>query len=165
MKIHFKILLVSLVFAGFYIAFNANEKDTHSQSKKASANKSDRAVHSLVSREENDVFCAILFMPKSYLPMLQRLAKHKLAQDIKIIPAKIDWHSDELIVLPKNPIAPKKSFQAETGTADQGSGNFATVTSAPGINAKIRAAAFLTFLASVKKLDSNRYSFSRNNHD
>ena len=65
------------------------ENGRPSKPKRVSAGESGLTVQSLVSRETNDVYYAILLMPKSYLPMLERFAKDKLSKDIIIVPAKI----------------------------------------------------------------------------
>ena len=163
MKIYFIILLGLLVGVGFYLEFKANEKDPISRPRKISASKSSGTIHSLDTRKMNDLYCAILLMPKSHLPMLQQFAKHKLAKDIKIIPAKIDWHEDEMIVLPRKSILQPKSHPAKSGSINRPSVNLATVTPASDFSAKIRAAGFLTFLASVKT-GSNRFLSGLNHH-
>ena len=149
--------------AGFYLEFKANEIDPISKPRKVSASKSSGTIHSLDTRKMNDLYCAILLMPKSHLPMLQQFAKHKLAKDIKIIPAKIDWHEDEMIVLPRKSILQPKSHPAKSGSINWPSVNLATVTPASDFSAKIRAAGFLTFLASVKT-GSNRFLSGLNHH-
>lgn len=150
MKIYSKILPAILLVAGLYLGFNAYEKDPISTPSKVSASKSGVTVQSLVTGETNGIFCAILFMPKSHLPRLQQLTKRQLAKDIKIVPAKIGWREDEMIVLPEEPILQKKSFLADSVTVNRRPTNLATVTSTRDIHAKIRAAGILTFLASAK---------------
>ena len=110
MKIYFYLLLGLLVAAGFYLGFNENEKDPISKPKKVSADRIGGANPSPASREKNDVYCAILLMPKSYLPMLRQFAKHKLAKDIQIIPAEIGWDEDDMIVLPQKSKLQNKSY-------------------------------------------------------
>ena len=156
MKIYFIILLGLLVGAGFYLEFNANEIDPISKPRKISTSKSSGTVHSLDTRKMNDLYCAILLIPKSHLPMLQQFAKHKLAKEIKIIPAKIGWHQDEMIVLPKKSILQHKSHPAKSGSVSRPSVNLATVIPASEFSTNIRVAAFLTFLASAKT-GSNRF--------
>lgn len=125
MKLYYIKLPGLLAVTGFYLGSNVNEKDPISKPKRVSAGESGLTVHSLVSRETNDVYYAILLMPKSYLPMLERFAKDKLSKDIIIVPAKI-------------------------GTVKQPPANPERATPMPDFSAKIRAAAFLTFLACAK---------------
>ena len=151
MKLYSITLPVLFAVAGFYVGYNLNEIDPISKPRKVSAGKVGRTVHSMVSKGTKDVYSAILLMPKSYLPMLQGFAKHRLAEDIKIIPAKIGWHENEMVVLPKKPILQNRIQQAKTGAVDRRRANLATAEPAPDLSSKIRAAAFLTLLASVKK--------------
>ena len=160
MKIYSKILSAILMVAGFYLGFSAYEKDPISKPSMESASKSGGTVQSLATGETNSVFCAILFMPKSYLPLLQQFAKRQLGEDIKIVPARIGWREDEMIVLPEDPVLQKQSFLADSPTGILRPTNLAAVTSTPDIRAKVRAAAFLTFLTRAKKSSLNSYSSS-----
>ena len=47
---------------------------------------------------------AILVMPKSYLPLLEKFKHRKIAKDIKIFPANIGWDQGRMIALPKKAI-------------------------------------------------------------
>ena len=164
MKIHFYLLLGLLVSAGFYLGFNENEKDPISKSKKVSAGRIGGTNPSPAFIEKNNIYCAILLMPKSYLPMLRQFAKHKLAKDIQIIPAEINWHEDNMIVLPQKSKLQNKSYPAKSGGPHRHPTNLAAVSPEPEFRAKIRTAAFLTLLAGVKKTGSNFFLSGRNHH-
>ena len=151
MKIYFKLILGLLVITGIYFGLSTYEIDPISKPGKKSVVKPGRQLQSLVPEETNDVYYAILLMPKSYLPLLERFAKHKLAKAIKIVPAKVGWHENKLMVLPKNPISQKNSHQAVPGPRNQLPVDPAALKPAPDIGAKMRAAAFLAFLADVEK--------------
>ena len=160
MKIYSKLFPAILMAAGFYLGFSAYEEEPISNPSKVSASKSGGTFQSQVTEETNSAFCAILFMPKSYLPLLQQFAKRQLAEDIKIVPARIGWREDEMIVLPEEPILHKKSFMADSPTGNRRPTNLATVTSTPDIRAKFRAAAFLTLLTHAKESSLNNVSSS-----
>jgi len=151
MKIYFKLILGLLLITGIYFGLSTYEMDPISQPGKKSAVKPSRSLQSLVLEETNDVYYAILLMPKSYLPLLERFAKHKLAKAIKIVPAKIGWHENKLMVLPKNPISQKNSHPVVAGPRKQLPDDPAALKSAPDIGAKVRAAALIAFLAEVEK--------------
>ena len=51
-----------------------------------------------------DMVCAILLMPKSYLPLLEKFKHSKFLKDIEIVPAKIGWENDQMVALPKTAI-------------------------------------------------------------
>lgn len=58
-----------------------------------------------------DMVCAILLMPKSYLPMLEKFKHRKIARQIQILPGKIDWDNGKMVVLPNQVILKDDSPQ------------------------------------------------------
>ena len=51
-----------------------------------------------------DMVCAILIMPKSYLPLLEKFKHSKLAKGLEIVPAKIGWENDQMVAFPKKAV-------------------------------------------------------------
>jgi hypothetical protein len=62
-------------------------------------------VNSMTAAEASDLFCGILLMPKTLLPVLDRFSQHPVARDIKIMPAKIEWENGSMVVIPKKDFA------------------------------------------------------------
>jgi len=151
MKIYFKLILGLLVITGIYFSLSTYQRDPIPKPEKKSDIKPGRPLQSLISEETNDVYYAILLMPKSYRPLLERFAKHKLAKAIQIVPAKVGWHENKLMVVPKKPISKKNSHPAGPGPRNQLPVDAAALKPAPDFGAKIRAAALLAFLAEVEK--------------
>jgi hypothetical protein len=53
------------------------------------------------NRYPSDMAYAIVIMPKSYQGLLKRFSNHRLAKDIKILPAQILWNEGKMVVQPK----------------------------------------------------------------
>ena len=51
--------------------------------------------------KDEDVYYAILLMPKSYLPLLESFKSRKIAKDIRIIPADIEWSDGRMVAISK----------------------------------------------------------------
>ena len=51
-----------------------------------------------------DMVCAILIMPKSYLPLLEKFKHSKLAKGLEIVPAKIGWENDQMVAFPQKAV-------------------------------------------------------------
>jgi len=48
-------------------------------------------VNSMTVDQMSDLYCGILLMPKSMVPRLEQISRYRFAEDIKILPAKIEW--------------------------------------------------------------------------
>ena len=53
-------------------------------------------------------YCAILTMPKTFIPFLERLKRNKLAKDVVITPATIENENGRLTAVAKNTVAGEK---------------------------------------------------------
>ena len=50
----------------------------------------------------SDVFCAILLIPKSLLPVVKQMSRHKIARGIKLLPANMEWDRGNLVARSKD---------------------------------------------------------------
>jgi len=55
--------------------------------------------------EKADMVCAIILMPKSYLPLLEKFKHSKFAKDIEIVSAKIGWENDQMVAFSKKAVS------------------------------------------------------------
>jgi len=56
-------------------------------------------VNSMTVNEVSDLYCGILLMPKSMLPKLEKISQYRFAEDIKILPAKIEWNDGCMVAV------------------------------------------------------------------
>ena len=64
-------------------------------------------VNSMTSDEASELYCGILLMPKSMEPKLRQLSRYRFAQDIKILPAKIEWDNGCMVAIAKDNSKPQ----------------------------------------------------------
>ena len=56
-------------------------------------------VNSMTVDEMSDLYCGILLMPKSMVPKLEKISQYRFAEDIKILPAKIEWNDGCMVAV------------------------------------------------------------------
>jgi hypothetical protein len=47
----------------------------------------------------SDLYCGILLMPKSMLPKLEQISRYRFAEDVKILPATIEWNEGCMVAV------------------------------------------------------------------
>ena len=94
-------LIVALTFGvGFKLGQISEVLNPYSQSIKSQ--QVDQKLS--LSLTKSNQAAAILVMPKSYLPLLEKFKQRKLARAIKILPAHIGWDDGEMVAIPKKAI-------------------------------------------------------------
>jgi len=66
--------------------------------KSASAGRPD-AVRLPSTLKRDDVYSAILLIPMSYLPLLEAFKSRKIAKNIKILPADVEWIDGKIMAI------------------------------------------------------------------
>lgn len=111
----------------------------------------------LAADKSSDSFVAILIMPKSYLPLLERFSHKKIARKIEILPAKLERNAAKVVAVSHNTTKGKFTRaikQAEHTDVKQDR----TITAAPVEKERIsRNAALLFFQAEAEK--QARYNY------
>jgi len=51
------------------------------------------------TQSDEDIYYAVLMMTKSYLPLLEAFKNRKIAKDIKILPAEIEWNDGKIVAI------------------------------------------------------------------
>ena len=74
-------------------------------------------VNSMTVDEMSDLYCGILLMPKSMLPKLEQISRYGFAEDIKILPAKMEWNNGCMVA-----VADDRSTAENGGHLDQALG-------------------------------------------
>jgi hypothetical protein len=74
-------------------------------------------VNSMTVDEMSDLYCGILLMPKSMLPKLEQISRYGFAEDIKVLPAKIEWNNGCMVA-----VADDRSTAENGGRLDQALG-------------------------------------------
>ncbi len=64
-------------------------------------------VNSMTADEVSDLYCGILLMPKSMEPKLKQISRYRFAEDIKILPAKIEWDNGCMVAIAKDNSTPQ----------------------------------------------------------
>ena len=64
-------------------------------------------VKSMTAEDVSDLYCGILLMPKSMEPKLKQISRYRFAEDIKILPAEIEWENGCMVAIAKNNPTPQ----------------------------------------------------------
>ncbi|MGD9054460.1 MAG: hypothetical protein PVG17_21555 [Desulfobacterales bacterium] len=102
-----------------------------------------------LSATRSNQAAAIVLMPKSYLPLLEKFKHRKIAREIKILPARIGWDDDQMIAIPQ------KAILKDTGAPDASIVNIShrsqikTQKENPARSKMAQGAAFLFLLKST----------------
>jgi len=103
-------------------------------------------------------YCAILTMPRSYIPFLERFKNHQLARDIKITPAIMENDGGRVTVTPKDD-APQEPTGAEAANPEPADSQetasaIADGSTPPPENASVFGAVAVYFLAGARPLQN-----------
>ncbi len=116
-----------LIFATFiFMIFDADKTEDLTRFRSSASVEAGKEVKSMVFEDRSDVVYAILIMPKSFLPMLEKFSHHKIARNIKILPAKIEWSQEKMVVMPKTTILKGETINTEQ--IQMASGEFTAVS-------------------------------------
>ncbi len=109
-------------------------------------------VNSMTSDDASELYCGILLMPKSMEPKLKQISRYRFAEDIKILPAKIEWDNGCMVAIaednstPKNKTHPDQADGKDVQAKDAGPEKIAEKDLK-----KLNAALLYYFLASASK--------------
>lgn len=109
-------------------------------------------VNSMTSDEVSDLYCGILLMPKSMAPKLEQISRYGFAEDIKILPAKIEWNKGYMVAvaeedsIPHNKVQPGQVYGNDVLLKDTDPENIAAKDMK-----KLNAALLYYFLANASK--------------
>ena len=110
-----------VIFAAFGAGYYYNEFSTvvpfaaHAKVQEK-AYRSDTAVSPVAS--EGD-YCAILHVPKAYVPLIERFKRNKLAKEVTITPATIENENGRITAVAKNDAMEEKIARQGVGDASQ----------------------------------------------
>jgi hypothetical protein len=102
-----------LIAATGFIFFNLRHAPTPIVYKRHESVEAQMNVNSMTFDEGSDLYCGILLMPKSLLPILKILSRHEIAEKIKILPANIEWENGHMRVIPKKSILKDNQFNID----------------------------------------------------
>jgi hypothetical protein len=85
------ISLCLLIALTLFLISNLPEKSDPVVYKRPAMDSGGLNVNSMTVDQMSDLYCGILLMPKSMLPKLEQISRYGFAEDIKILPATIEW--------------------------------------------------------------------------
>ena len=96
------IMIGAIGYAHFGTVKNTTpeEKVGYTQKSNRPALGAGRGENRLHDQPASELVYAIVVMPTSYLPLLKRFSRSRIARDLKILPAKIDWNDGQPVVTP-----------------------------------------------------------------
>ena len=147
------IISLCLLFAiAFFLDSHLREKSQPAVYKRSLSADRGLNVNSMTSDEVSDLYCGILLMPKSMLPKLEQISRYPFAEDIKILPAKIQWNEGCMVA-----IADDNSLAQNEVHPDQADGKDVPLKNVEPENIaardikKLNAALLYYFLANASK--------------
>ena len=94
-------LIVALTFGiGFKFGQNSDVLKVYTQSN----SKQQMGQQLSFAVEKSNQVAAVLLMPKSYVPLLEKFKHRKIARAIKILPANIKWDDGQMVAIPQKAI-------------------------------------------------------------
>jgi hypothetical protein len=151
------IIVASLLIAvTLFIVFHLKEKKESVEFSQPLSVETQNNVKSMTVDDASDLYCRIVLIPKSMVPTIEEFPQHKSANNIKTLPARIEWNNGCMIAIPQQTIFANdnaelsgtsgKDFQFESELPEE----FADEE----IN-KIHPALFYLFLSNVSKSQIN----------
>ena len=136
----------------FFMISPLREKKEPVIFKRPPITKASNNVNSMTVDEVSDLYCGIVLMPKSMEPSIERFSNSKLAQDIKILPARIEWNDGCMVAIPKETVIAYDNPEAqETQGKNIHSKNSQAEKIAESETEKFNPALFYLFIANASK--------------
>jgi hypothetical protein len=151
------IISICIFFAVIlFMVFHLKEKKEPVVFKQPPIAETQNNVNSMTADEVSDLYCGIVLMPKSMLSTIEQLSKHKLAKDIKILPARIEWENGCMVAIPEETVFAYDNPEVD----DTRSKDIQDKNSQPEKNVgadikKLHPALFYLFLANASKSQIN----------
>jgi hypothetical protein len=138
------------------MVFHLREKKEPVVFKRPQINAAQNNVYSMTVDEVSDLYCGIVLMPKSMVPTVEQFSKHKFAEDIKILPAKIKWDNGCMVAIPqKSVLAYDNPEVSDTKGKDIQVKNSQPDQIAGAENKKLNPALFYLFSTNTSKSEIN----------
>lgn len=134
----------------FVVSFNAGETKTIVKMKNSTGSKSPKIKTVQQLAERDDMVAAIVIMPKSYLPALKRFSQSKMARDIKILRARIEFQDGNMTAVHKTNKNHQQSHKT-AATVDVAVKTNTTAKERPVLEQPALTIGFMYLLASVQK--------------
>jgi hypothetical protein len=99
----------------------------------------------------SDVYCAILLIPKTLLPVVKQMSRHKIAKGIKMLPADMEWNQGNLVASSKETFAVKNRSRIDKSARVAGKPQKGFTKTQAEFRKRMRAVTLLTFLAHETK--------------
>jgi hypothetical protein len=153
-----KMIIGICIFIGaiLFMVFHLKEKKEPVVFKRPPIAEAQNNVNSMTADELSDLYCGIVLMPKSMVSTIEQLSKHKLAKDIKLLPARIEWDNGCMVAIPEETVFAYDNAEVD----DTRSKDLQFIPELPEEFAgaeikKIHPALFYLFLANVSKSQIN----------
>ena len=145
-----------LIALSLFLVSGLSEKNDPVVYKRALTATESLNVNSMTVDDMSDLYCGILLMPKSMLPKLEQISRYGFAEDIKILPATIEWNEGCMVAVADDPAKADNAdyFNQDPGkdilSADENPENFAGKD-----KKKFNPALLYYFLANASKSQIN----------
>jgi hypothetical protein len=150
------ISLCLLIAITLFLVSQLQEKSEPVVYKRPLSVNGDLNVNSMTADEMSDLYCGILLMPKSMLPKLEQISRYGFAEDIKILPAKMEWNNGCMVA-----VADDRTTAENEGHLDQALGKDIPLSDEDPVNfaerdkKKFNPALLYYFLANASKSQIN----------
>ena len=101
------ISLCLLIAIAFFLDSHLQEKSQPVVYKRPTSVARGLNVKSMTSEEVSELYCGILLMPKSMEPKLKQISRYRFSEDIKILPAEIEWDNGCMVAIAKDNSTPR----------------------------------------------------------
>jgi len=91
-------LLISVIL---FIVFHLKVKKEPVEFSQPLSVEAQNNVKSMTVDDASDLYCRIVLMPKSMVPTIEEFPQHKSANNIKTLPARIEWNNGCMIGIPQ----------------------------------------------------------------
>jgi hypothetical protein len=111
-----------------------------------------KKVQNLGIDGQSDMVCAILLIPKSLLPVVKQMSRHKIAKGITMLPANMAWDQGNLVARSKKIFRQNSHLQVNQNKNEIRKSRKVSVEIPTELKRKLRAATLLAyFLADETK--------------
>ncbi len=93
------ISLCLLIATAFFLDSHLREKSQPVVYKRPVSVSKGLNVNSMTLDDVSELYCGILLMPKSMVPRLEQISRYRFSEDIKILPAKIEWDNGCMVAI------------------------------------------------------------------
>jgi hypothetical protein len=147
------IIVASLFIAvTLFMVFHFKEKKESVEFSLPLSVEAQNNVKSMTVHDASDLYCRIVLMPKSMVPSIEEISQHKLANNIKIPPAKTEWNDGCMIAIPQEIVFANDNAETiDTNGKDLQFNPELPEEFAGAEIKKIHPALFYLFLANVSK--------------